>query len=178
MTMGRIVALMIVVTSLVGGAVIFYLQEFAYYVTLPDSAAADLRVTLADGTEVPVTAAGFKGIDADSSPIRYRACFTPQGLPPLADLAPYPKADPANEPMWFMCFDAGEIGKALETGAAHAVLGQRDVHYGIDRVVALMPDGKAYAWHQINPCGAAVFDGLPAPEGCPPPPARAAATGN
>lgn len=178
LTMGRIVTLLIVVTSLIGGAVLYYLQVYAYYIQLPPEAVADLRLTLADGTEIPVKASDFKGIDAESSPIRYRACFTPQGLPPVADLAPYPAADPLNAPMWFMCYNAAEIGAALEDGTAKAILGQKDVHYGIDRVVALMPDGRALAWHQINPCGMAVFDGQPAPEGCPPPPPRPAATGN
>ena len=163
--------LLILGVALLGGAVLYYLQVYAFYTLLPAGAVADLRVTLRDGSMVPVTASDFNGIDADSSPIRYRACFTPTGLPPVADLTPYPAADPLNAPMWFTCYSARDIGEALETGQARAVLGQKDVHYGIDRVIALMPDGRAYAWHQINPCGAAVFDGNPAPEGCPPPPA-------
>ena len=172
--MGKAVSILIVGVALLGGAVLYYLQVYAFYTLLPAQAVADLRLTLADGTMVPVTASDFNGIDADSSPIRYRACFTPTGLPPVADLTPYPAANPLNAPMWFTCYSARDIGKALETGQARAVLGQKDVHFGIDRVIALMPDGRAYAWHQINPCGAAVFDGNPAPEGCPPP----AATGN
>ena len=40
----------------------------------------------------------------------------------------------------------------------------------IDRIVAVYPDGRAYAWHQINRCGEVVFDGNSAPEGCPTPP--------
>jgi hypothetical protein len=51
-----------------------------------------------------------------------------------------------------------------------AFLGERDVTYGIDRIVAVYPDGRAMAWHQINACGAVVFDGNPAPDGCAPPP--------
>ena len=42
----------------------------------------------------------------------------------------------------------------------------------IDRIVAVFPDGRGYAWHQINACGEVVFDGDPAPEGCPPVPER------
>ncbi|MGQ0566806.1 MAG: DUF6446 family protein [Gemmobacter sp.] len=168
---GKAIALLIVLTSLIGGAALYYVQVYAFYTTLPPEAAADLRVTLSGGTEVPVVARDFQGIDAASSPIRYRACLVPQGLPPVADLAPYPAAEPLNGPGWFACYDAGTIAAALADGTARAVLGQRDVHFGIDRVIALMADGRAYAWHQINPCGRAVFDGKPAPEGCPPPPA-------
>jgi hypothetical protein len=46
------------------------------------------------------------------------------------------------------------------------------VLYGIDRVLAIYPDGRAFAWHQINACGKFVFDGDPPPEGCPPVPER------
>ena len=51
-----------------------------------------------------------------------------------------------------------------------AWLGTADITYGIDRVIALDADGRGYVWHQINPCGEVVFDGKPAPEGCPPKP--------
>ena len=40
------------------------------------------------------------------------------------------------------------------------------------RIVAITEDGRGYAWHQINACGKEVFDGKPAPEGCPPAPER------
>jgi hypothetical protein len=62
------------------------------------------------------------------------------------------------------------IGAALETGQALAFLSTRDVTWGVDRVVAVMPDGRAFAWNQINPCGAAVFNRDPAPDDCPPVP--------
>jgi len=42
----------------------------------------------------------------------------------------------------------------------------------VDRLVAVMPDGSAVSWHQINACGEVVFDGEAAPEGCPPVPER------
>ncbi|MEM9853369.1 MAG: DUF6446 family protein, partial [Pseudomonadota bacterium] len=71
---------------------------------------------------------------------------------------------------WFDCFDADVIGAALKDGTARAFLGQRDVIYGIDRVVAVFDDGRGYVWHQINRCGEVVFDGEPVPEDCPPPP--------
>ena len=47
---------------------------------------------------------------------------------------------------------------------------QKRISYGIDRIVAIYPDGRGYAWHQINACGEVVFDGQPAPENCPPKP--------
>ncbi len=49
-------------------------------------------------------------------------------------------------------------------------MGVENVQYGIDRVVAILPDGRGFVWHQINRCGEVVFRGDAAPEGCPPPP--------
>ena len=45
---------------------------------------------------------------------------------------------------------AAAIGAALETGEAVAFLSQANSHPGVDRVVAVFPDGRAYAWHQLN----------------------------
>jgi hypothetical protein len=79
---------------------------------------------------------------------------------------------PLVAPGWFDCFDAAAIGADLAAGRAAAVLGEANVTYGIDRVLALYPDGRGYAWHQINACGEVVFDGDPPPPGCPPVPER------
>ena len=57
-------------------------------------------------------------------------------------------------------------------GSAVALLGVENIDYGIDRIVAVFPDGRARSWNQINRCGEVVFDGAPAPEGCPPVPER------
>lgn len=62
------------------------------------------------------------------------------------------------------------LGAALESGEALAFLGQRDFIYGIDRVVAVLPDGRGFVWHQMNHCGEVVYDGDPVPEDCPEPP--------
>ena len=53
--MGKAVGILIVLTALLGGAVLYYLQVYAFYTQLPPGAVADLRVTLADGSEAPVT---------------------------------------------------------------------------------------------------------------------------
>ena len=82
----------------------------------------------------------------------------------------YDDAEPLTAPAWFDCFDAAEVGLALEEGRALAFLGTFNVQYGIDRIVAVTEDGKGFVWHQINHCGEEVFEGKPPPEGCPPPP--------
>ena len=116
----------------------------------------------------------IEGIDADSSPLRYRACFTtPMSTAMMTETyVLYDDAVPLNAPDWFDCFDATEVGEALESGQALAFMGTENIVYGFDRVVAVMEDGRGFVWHQINHCGEEVFDGNPPPPGCPPPPER------
>lgn len=172
MNVGRLFVIAIVVSALLTGASIYYLQVYAFYDEIPASGPSDVQlVPEGSDTPEPVAHADFRAIDADSSPIRYRACFTTDLTPEdLAAYTPYPEADPLVAPGWFDCFDADEIGAALEDGTATAWLSVPEVHYGIDRVVAILPDGRGVAWHQINACGAVVFDGAAPPDGCPPAP--------
>ena len=45
---------------------------------------------------------------------------------------------------------AETVGKALENEQAIAYLAQANIHDGVDRVVAIFDDGRAFAWHQLN----------------------------
>ncbi|SIN82925.1 DUF6446 family protein [Vannielia litorea] len=177
---GKLVGGFIVVSALVVGAAIYYLQEYFYYapVELASGEAAVEMTTLAGGAPEAIIADGFEGTDATSSPIRYRACFTTSmSLAMLSETyAPYEAAVPLTGPGWFDCYDAEEIGAALQAGRALAFTGQANIEYGIDRVVAIGEDGRGWVWHQINPCGAAAFDGDPLPPGCPDPETFKAAT--
>lgn len=150
---GKLVAGSIVLTALLAGAAIYYSQEYAYYRPVePASAEAVIRLTdLAGGME-PMLADAFEGIDAESSPLRFRACFhTPMSIALLTEtFATYAKPTPLIGPKWFACFDAGRIGADLESGAAVAFLSEQNIHPGVDRVVAVYPDGRAYAWQQLN----------------------------
>ncbi|MGR3541447.1 MAG: DUF6446 family protein [Hasllibacter sp.] len=170
MNIGRLAAAFLLLVALLGGGLIWWLQTRAYYdAPVPVTA---LRLTLADGTVTEARTTGTS-IDATSSPLRYRACArVVDGLPAAqaAALMPAPDAAPTVAPGWFDCFDADAIGADVAAGAARAVIGVKDLTYGIDRIVALYPDGRAYAWHQINECGEVVFDGRPAPDGCEEPP--------
>ena len=91
-------------------------------------------------------------------------------IPEMEVEVPYPDATPLNTPGWFDCYDAGALTQALEDGTALAFLGEGNFIYGFDRIVMVGQDGRGYAWHQINPCGEAVYDGDPVPDTCPPPP--------
>jgi hypothetical protein len=170
---GRLIGIILVSLGLVAGAAMYWLQVYAFYEDVAlesEGGDAVMRVTTTDGGIEALEVTGFRGIDADSSPIRFRACFETSA--DLTDAAPYPDATPLVAPGWFGCFDAEAIGADLEAGRATAVLGEAHVTYGIDRVLAVYPDGRVFAWHQINACGEVVFDGDPPPPGCPPVPER------
>ena len=150
---GKIVAGGIVVTSLLAGGLMYWLQVYAFYqpVTLP--AAQEMRLTPI-GSDLPeaIVVENFQGIDATSSPLRFRSCFTtPLSLGTLTETYQiYDKADPLLAPGWFACFDAQKIGEALQSGEAVAFLSQANVANGVDRVIAVFPDGRGFAWHQLN----------------------------
>ena len=151
---GKIVGGFIVLTALLAGGVMYYVQEYAYYNRLQASApAAEIRLTsVVSGQPEDILTEGFEGIDSDSSPLRFRGCFTtPLSLALLTETyAIYEEPTPLNAPSWFGCFDANRIGSDLETGAAVAFLAENNIHPDVDRVVAVYPDGRAYAWHQLN----------------------------
>jgi len=170
--MGKVLSIGILLVALIAGVAMYYLQVYHFYEEVrpvSEGGNVEMRITLADGGAVALPVRDFEGIDADSSPIRFRACFETD-LPQGAALVPYEAAEPLNAPGWFGCFDAGAIGAALLDDRARAYLGEKNVTYGIDRVLAVYPDGRAFAWHQINRCGEVVFDGQPAPDDCPEPP--------
>jgi hypothetical protein len=170
---GRVLIVALLLTALAMGAGMYWLQVYAYYDELSAEEAGPVTLVGADGAEA-IAVSDLRAIDSDSSPIRYRSCFaTSEPLDALAQrFEAYADPTPLNAPGWFDCYDAEEIGGALEAGEARAFLSVKDVHYGVDRVVAVLPDGRGFAWQQINPCGAVVFNGDPAPEGCPPVPER------
>lgn len=171
--MGKFLAGFLVVSALAMGIALYYFQTQAYYEPVVATGDTDVQMTLmATGQPDPILFEDFEAIDADSSPIRYRACFTTSQSQAMMTetYVPYEKAEPLIAPDWFGCFDAVEIGEALESGEALAFMGTQNIHYGIDRVIAIMPDGRGFAWHQINACGDVVFDGDAAPDFCPPKP--------
>lgn len=158
--------------ALAAGAVMYYLQVYAYYDDVSAEVANVQMTSVVSGEAEPVLFENYKGIDSDSSPLRYRACYqTPLSLALLTETyVILDAAEPRVAPDWFDCFDAVQIGADLEAGTAIPFLGQENVQYGIDRIVAVYPDGRAFAWHQINDCGEVVFDGNPTPDHCPTPP--------
>lgn len=165
---GKFVAGAIAVVAILFGAAMYYFQVYAYYepVNEPDNG---VILTTLSGEQEPILVQDFQGIDATSSPIRYRACFTtPTSIEELTEkFAIYENAEPLTAPAWFECFDAVAIGEGIEAGQSVAFLSEKNVQYGVDRVIAVNNKGQAFAWHQLNNCGEKTYDGSTVGEECP-----------
>ena len=158
------------VAAAIAGLALYYLQVYGYYHEAPAPDEGVSLVSISSNASEPILTDNFRAIDADSSPIRYRACFTTPERPQALDerFERYGDGEPRNAPFWFSCFDAEEIGRMIETGEAHVYIAQRNIEFGIDRVVAVAEDGRGYVWEEINECGDKAYDGTPLGEDCPP----------
>lgn len=170
---GRILVIVIVLSTVLAGALIYYLQVYGFYYRVAGDPGRDVLLVPAGQEQgEPIAYDGFQAIDADSSPIRYRACFTtPLDLGSLT--ARYQIAEgamPLRTPGWFDCFDAPALATALEDGSAVAFVGVKNIRFGVDRIVAVTEDGQGYSWHVLNNCGKKAYDGTVVGEECPPRP--------
>lgn len=150
---GKILGGFIVLISLISGIAIYWLQVYAFYEPVTFTPGAEIRLVPLDRDEPEVIVVeNIEGIDATSSPMRFRACFTtPLSQAMLTETyRVYENPVPLVGPGWFDCFDAEVIGRALERGEAIAFLSEKEIARGVDRVVAVFGDGRAYAWHQLN----------------------------
>ena len=166
---GKIVGLAIVLSALIAGGTLYYLQVYGFYEEVT-AEVDEVRLTPLGGeTPQPILAENITAIDAESSPIRFRACFTTtSSLAMLTETYQgFDRAIPRNAPDWFDCFDAAAIAAALDAGTALAFLGEKNVDFGVDRIVAVTEDGRGYIWHELNDCGEKAYDGTIVGEECP-----------
>ena len=171
--MGKFLAIVLLTCGIIAGGAMYYLQVYAYYSTVVPNGSTDVVLKPLDGSVAQAIAySDYKAIDSNSSPIRYRACFTAENTADeLKALYVTTKdAEPLVAPGWFDCFDAKEIGAAIESQSATSFLSIENVSYGIDRIVSVLDDGRGYAWNKINRCGKIAFAGKPLPPDCPTPP--------
>ncbi|MEP3345364.1 MAG: DUF6446 family protein [Litoreibacter sp.] len=165
---GKIIGIGIMVIALIAGAGLYYLQVYHFYdkVAVPD--AVEL-VSVSSGEPEEIIADDITAINATSSPIRYRACFsTPMSHSLLTESYELAHgAIPLTAPDWFDCFNATEIGDALQDGSALAFLGRENIEYGVDRIVVIFDDGRGYVWQQLNDCGQKAYDGTAVGPECP-----------
>ena len=169
---GKLLAIILVVAAAVAGISMYYLQVYGFYYEVAAKPGQDIQL-LANGSDTPepITYTAFQAIDADSSPIRYRACFeTDLTSADLDSFQVVESPEPLTAPGWFDCYDAVAIAEALKSGDAKAYIGAKNIHYGVDRIVAITRDGKGYIWHALNNCGEKAYDGTVVGEECPPRP--------
>ncbi len=167
---GKIIGGILLLSSMLVGGTVYYLQVYGFYTEISDSDGAGVKlVSVVSDMPEPIPYTDFQAIDADSSPIRYRACFrTDLSLERLTET--YVGLDalsPRNAPGWFDCFDAEAIGAEITSGTARTFLAQKNIHFGVDRVVAITQDGRGYVWHELNDCGEKAYDGTIVGEECP-----------
>ncbi|WP_372571062.1 DUF6446 family protein [Ruegeria jejuensis] len=168
---GKLLAIVILASAAIAGGVMYYMQIYGFYYDVDAQPGQDVALLpLEAEASEPIAYSGFQAIDADSSPIRYRACFnTELSLDELsATYRPAEGVEPLTAPDWFDCYDALALGEALASGTARAYLGTKNIHFGVDRVVAVTDDGRGYVWHALNDCGKKAYDGTVIGEACPP----------
>lgn len=148
---GQIAVIAIVGAAVLTGGGVWFAQQYGYYKEIdPQSGRADVVIVQReDGEARPLALSHFEGIDAESSPIRYRSCFVTEPLGEDEAL-PYEGPTPLVGPGWFKCFDAGQLTRDLESGEAVAYLSVADIRPDVDRVIAIYPDGRGFSWHQYN----------------------------
>ena len=113
--MGKILGSVILASALLAGAALYYLQVYGFYQEVDAPAEGVVLIPLASAEAEVIPMEGLQAIDADSSPIRYRACFTtPYSLALLTEtFQMVENATPRNAPGWFDCFDAAALAQSL-----------------------------------------------------------------
>lgn len=130
---------LVLFTALFGGG-LWYAQVYAFYTEIDG-----LTEVIVAGEARAVS--GYRGIEASSSPLKLRACFMADWEVSAEEA---PAADPLTAPYWFDCFNAEQIAKDLAAGEANALLAAKEESDGVDRYIALYPDGRAFMWRQLN----------------------------
>jgi len=139
---GKIVAFFLVVFPLLFGAALYYSQYYAYYEEV-----SDVTSIMVEGRAVAV--ADYEGIDATSSNLKMRGCFTVD----VADFEGVTVAEdavPLTPPSWFTCYDAEALTHDLEAGKATAYMATEGDREGMNLIVMVYPDGRAFQWRQFN----------------------------
>ncbi len=149
---GRLAVIGLLAAALTAGAVLWHRQVFVEYSRFEGSWNGFGTVLKLAGSGNGIPLSGIEGIQGPSSPLKFRACFRtdPASVPKPAGATSYRNPTPLTVPDWFDCFDAAELGADLEAGRAQAFLVQAEIADGIDLVAAFYPDGRGFAWRQVN----------------------------
>lgn len=139
---GRLFIILLLGFALLFGGALIYFQNYAYYEETTGLSEVELY-----GDPFPVSE--YRGIDAATSPLKFRACFT-AGWDYTASTQDKAKAEPLTAPHWFECFDAESIAKDIAADRASVMQVALNEPDGFDVYLAHYPDGRAYMWRQLN----------------------------
>jgi len=126
------------------GVALWYFQTYAFYAPLAE------QPLVIDGTSYPVLS--WSGIDAHSSPLKRRVCFSlaPDSARQIIATAAASQGEPLVAPGWFDCFDAKRLSQDVQNGAAVVITLGASNFEGVDDMMALYPDGRGYIWRQLQ----------------------------
>ena len=127
-------------------AALWYFQFHAFYEDLPQ------QPLIVQGTEYAVVS--WEGTDASSSPLKRRVCLnvTPDAVAQMATAHKgLTDAEPLVAPDWFECFNAKQITRDIAAGKAVGYLMGPSAFDGVDELLAVYPDGRAFIWRQLDP---------------------------
>tara|TARA_Y100000739_G_C20605602_1_gene465414 strand:+ start:1304 stop:1777 length:474 start_codon:yes stop_codon:yes gene_type:complete len=150
---GKLVGLILLISTFIGGISLYYLQVYYFYEKIDETSENFKIRVLSKGSDLyeTVKVENFNGIDGKNSPLKYKSCFKLSDVERVGSIGvKVLKPIPLTAPAWFSCFNAKKIGLALENGEARAVISEKNIFLGIDRVLAFFNDGSAFAWHQLS----------------------------
>ena len=141
---GRSIIIVFLAFLIIFTIILFYFQNFAYYERLQVKNSLLIEKEMVEVTD-------YSGITASSSGLKLRECFKIVDLSfDTQVLTVYQKPTPLNAPFWFGCFNAKLLSKDLNANKAVAFLSKKEEFDGIDKVIALYPDGTGFQWRQLN----------------------------
>jgi hypothetical protein len=148
-TSGRWLVLGIIGVTAVFAAAQWWFQTRAYYAPIES---ADLFVTTLTGEVLTLTPETFEGIDADTSPLRFRVCFTldEAGLAAAGQGAPSRSPRPSPRRAGSTASTPPPSARRWRPARPRPSSRERNARAGVDRVFAVFPDGRVYGWHQLN----------------------------
>ena len=139
---GKVLVLLLLIFTVLFAVTLYYFQVFAYYKTVDSVNSIKIK-------ERTVSVEEYVGIDSNTSGLKLRGCF--QVDPTDFENFPiFESARPLSAPFWFRCFDSKELQLALDKGSAKAFLAMENEKDGIDRIVAIYPNGDGFQWRQLN----------------------------
>ena len=132
----------LVAFTLIFAAFLWYAQFYAYY-----NEVEGLTEVSVEGHNIEVS--NYHGLDGSSSGLKLRGCFVVDPAD-FANVAVAVAPVPTTPPGWFDCFQTEQLTNDVNNGVAIAYMAAQEDMDGLDRLIAVYPDGRAFMWRQLN----------------------------